>query len=48
MCSYHPYPDASWAKTTKGVFELDQDYYQKSGGILTLPKHYLNMFERHQ
>jgi hypothetical protein len=32
MFSYHPYPNASWTKTKNGVFELDQDYYQKIKG----------------
>jgi hypothetical protein len=47
MRSYHPYPDTPWTKTRNGVFELDQDYYQKSGGILNLPEHYSNMFRDH-
>jgi L-alanine-DL-glutamate epimerase-like enolase superfamily enzyme len=44
MESYHPYPDANWRKTQKGVFELDNDFYSKSGGILTDSKHYMGMF----
>lgn len=44
MESYHPYPDASWRKTVNGVFNLDADYYAKSGGIFTDSKHYLEMF----
>jgi L-alanine-DL-glutamate epimerase-like enolase superfamily enzyme len=44
MESYHPYPEASWRKTVAGVFNLNQDYYQKSGGILTPSKHYEEMF----
>lgn len=34
MESYHPYADANWRKTQKGVFNLDDDFYLKSGGIL--------------
>ena len=45
MVSYHPYPDASWSKTVDGVFNLDDDYYAKSGGILTPSAHYEAMFK---
>jgi L-alanine-DL-glutamate epimerase-like enolase superfamily enzyme len=44
MRSYHPYPDAAWAKTAKGVFELNEDYYEKSGGIFVQSPHYREMF----
>jgi L-alanine-DL-glutamate epimerase-like enolase superfamily enzyme len=45
MVSYHPYPDALWRKTTDGVFRLNKDYYQKSGGIFKESSHYENMFK---
>ena len=44
MESYHPFPDAPWRKTIKGVFQLDDDFYLKSGGILTDSEHYQKMF----
>ena len=44
LSSYHPYPNASWVTARKGVFELNDDYYQKSGGILEPVKHYEEMF----
>ncbi len=44
MESYHPYTDASWRKTVGGVFELNDDFYQRSGGILTDSPHYMKMF----
>jgi Enolase C-terminal domain-like len=44
MRSYHPFPDAPWANTKKGVFELDKDYYAKSGGIFAQSPHYQKMF----
>jgi hypothetical protein len=47
MESYHPYPDANWRKTKKGVFNLDKDFYEKSGGVLTDSKHYMEMFSKH-
>jgi len=46
MISYHPFPDASWRIADKGVFNLDDDYYQKSGGIFTDSVHYDKMFYR--
>lgn len=46
MKSYHPFNGAEWTKTKRGVFELDEDYYQKSGGILFPSDHYEEMFER--
>ena len=47
MVSYHPYAGASWSKTVDGVFNLDDDYYQKSGGILAPSPHYEEMFRPH-
>ena len=29
-----PYPDAPWTRTRNGLFELDADYWKKSGGVL--------------
>ncbi len=45
MRSYHPAPDASWAQTKRGVFELDRDYYARSGGIFEPLPHYEAMFK---
>lgn len=47
MVGYHPYPEASWSKTVDGVFNLNEDYYSKSGGILTPSAHYEAMFKKH-
>ena len=44
MRSYHPYPDAPWSKTERGVFTFDADYYAKSGGIFVPMPHYEAMF----
>ena len=38
MRGYNPCKDAPWAQTKNGVFELDDDYYAKSGGIF-MPSH---------
>jgi len=45
MVSYHPCAGAPWTKTVKGVFHLDKDFYDKSGGIFLPSKHYQEMFE---
>ena len=46
MESYHPYADASWRKTVDGVFQLNNDFYRKSGGILTDSEHYREIFKK--
>lgn len=46
MESYHPYSNADWRKTKDGVFNLDKDFYEKSGGVLTDSKHYMEMFSK--
>ena len=33
--------------TVDGVFNLDDDYYEKSGGILAPSAHYEEMFKSH-
>jgi L-alanine-DL-glutamate epimerase-like enolase superfamily enzyme len=45
MLGYHPYAGASWTRTVDGVFNLNDDYYEKSGGILTPSPHYEDMFK---
>ncbi|GAH03854.1 unnamed protein product, partial [marine sediment metagenome] len=46
MESYHPFPDTPWRKTVNGMFTLDDDFYKKSGGILTDSEHYMKMFRK--
>jgi L-alanine-DL-glutamate epimerase-like enolase superfamily enzyme len=46
MESYHPFNDAGWRKTQNGVFNLDSDFYSKSGGILTDSNHYMDLFRK--
>ncbi|HLP73048.1 MAG TPA: enolase C-terminal domain-like protein [Bacteroidales bacterium] len=43
MESYHPFKDANWRKTQNGVFDLNKDYYEKSGGILVDSNHYMEL-----
>ncbi len=44
MLTYHPRADASWTKRTNGVFELNKDFYERSGGIFDKSPHYEAMF----
>jgi len=46
MRTYHPAPDAPWSQTKGGVFELDADYYNRSGGIFApAAAHYEGLFK---
>lgn len=47
MLSYHPESKASWVKAKNGVFELNEDFYKKSGGIFNRSAHYESMFAKH-
>ena len=44
MRGYHPRADAPWARTQRGVFELDADYYAQSGAVLQPSPHFEAMF----
>ena len=44
MLSYHPYAEASWVTARDGVFVLNEEFYEKSGGIFTRSQHYENLF----
>ena len=44
LVSYCPYPDGSWIKSKDGLFHLDKDFYEKSGGVLKSSEHYINLF----
>jgi L-alanine-DL-glutamate epimerase-like enolase superfamily enzyme len=45
MKGYNPCKDSTWAQTKKGIFELNDDYYAKSGGIFLPCRHYEEMFK---
>jgi L-alanine-DL-glutamate epimerase-like enolase superfamily enzyme len=44
MRSYLPQSDAPWTRTTQGVFQLDADYYARSGSLFLPSAHYEAMF----
>ena len=46
MEKYHPYTNASWRETRNGVFNLNDDFYEKDGGIFELSDHYLKLVSK--
>lgn len=44
LLSYSPFPDGSWVHSNDGLFQLNEDFYDKSGGILKSSEHYLSLF----
>ncbi len=44
MERYHPFSNADWRKPENGAFTLNDDFYRKSGGVLTDSEHYLDLF----
>ena len=45
LVSYHPYPAGSWINSKDGIFNLNKEFYEKSGGILAESEHYLGLFQ---
>lgn len=43
--TFHPIQNASWQQVKQGVFELNDDFYNRSGGIFMGTKHYEDMFK---
>ncbi len=43
MKSYHPCHGAAWTDALDGVFHLDTDFYERSGGILLESEHYAEL-----
>jgi L-alanine-DL-glutamate epimerase-like enolase superfamily enzyme len=46
MQSYHTAAGATWTKVRNGVFELGDDFYNRSGGIFEPSSHYEEMFKK--
>jgi L-alanine-DL-glutamate epimerase-like enolase superfamily enzyme len=42
MLSYHPGFGSEWVAPKDGMFNLNDDYYNRSGCILDIPQHYLD------
>ena len=40
MKSYHPMNNGSWIESQNGVFKIDDDFYENSGGIFKKSEHY--------
>lgn len=45
MSSYSPSNGASWTTVNDGVFTLNDEYYRKSGGVLSPSAHYNGLFK---
>lgn len=43
MKTYHPCFGCDWIETKEGIFNLDKDFYEKSGGIFENSIHYSSM-----
>ena len=48
MLTYSPTANKSWAKVNKGVYNLDEDYYEQSGGIFEQSPHYAAWFKENE
>ncbi|MBO9592581.1 MAG: L-alanine-DL-glutamate epimerase [Niabella sp.] len=46
MKTFHPVQQASWQQVKQGVFELNDDFYKRSGGIFMGTDHYEKMLKR--
>ncbi len=44
MMSYHPQKDGAWVRATKGVYDLNEEFYRNGGGIFDPMPHYEEMF----
>jgi len=40
LLRFHPCYGAEWVKTKDGLFNLDNDFYNQSGGVLKISEHY--------
>lgn len=45
LLTYHPKPQANWVQAKAGVFEIKEDFYDQSGGILQPSPHYLGLMD---
>ena len=45
LVGYHPYPDGSWINSKDGIYNLNNEFYEKSGGVLAESEHYLGLFQ---
>ncbi len=45
MRGYHPLAGVPWMDTVRGLFNLDDDFYVKSGGIFEMSEHYLKLLK---
>lgn len=46
LLKFHPCYGAEWMKTKDGLFNLDDDFYNQSGGIFKISEHYQSLVEQ--
>lgn len=46
MMSYYPAADGSWVRAQDGLFNLTDEFWERSGGIFAQSPHYLGLFEQ--
>ena len=46
MQSYHPMSGCDFTSCENGVFRLDDEFYTKNGGVIEIPMHYAELFEK--
>ena len=46
LVSYHPGSGAPWTKVRDGAFQLDKNFYERSGGIFEPLPHYQGLFKQ--
>jgi L-alanine-DL-glutamate epimerase-like enolase superfamily enzyme len=44
LVNYHPDSDGSWVRSKDGLYHINEDFYEKSAGILKSSDHYLSLF----
>jgi hypothetical protein len=44
LLGYCSYPNGSWIHSQDGLFHLNQDFYDLSGGVLKSSDHYMGLF----
>jgi L-alanine-DL-glutamate epimerase-like enolase superfamily enzyme len=47
MKGYHPCRGAAWIDTKHGLYNLDEDFYRRSGGIFMTSPHYRSLVTAH-
>lgn len=44
LVNYSAYPEGSWMQSKEGLFHINQDFFDQSGGVLKSSDHYMSLF----